>query len=99
VVAADRVPHPGSGDVCVHENSATCPGGVVGFDGAYPTTVSTFTDSRGCDIAELWVLHGMQHAHPDAPGDGPYTDPLGPDVSRASYRFFSSHSLSGGCHR
>lgn len=97
--AADQTPQPGSGDLCVHDNSLTCPGGAVGFQGSYPYTVSTYDDGAGCDIAELWLLHGMEHAHPDAPGDGPYTDPLGPDVTRASYGFFAAHTLGGGCHR
>ena len=55
-------------------------------------------DSAGCDVLEAWVIHGMEHAHPDAPGDGPYTDPLGPDVSAASYDFFSQHALGRDCH-
>jgi poly(hydroxyalkanoate) depolymerase family esterase len=98
----DQTPKPLSGDACVHNNSFTCPGGVVGFQGTYPYTVSKYTDSFGCDVLEFWAIHGMEHAHPDAAGDGPYTDPLGPDVSAASYQFFVHHSLDsragpGGC--
>jgi len=81
---ADQVPAPGTGDACIHPNSLTCPGGVVGFQRSYPYTVITYQG----DLAELWVIQGMQHAHPDAPGDGPYTDPLGPDITAASYAFF-----------
>jgi poly(hydroxyalkanoate) depolymerase family esterase len=100
----DQTPQPLSGDACVHNDSLTCPGGVVGFQGTYPYTVAKYTDSFGCDVLELWAIHGMEHAHPDAPGDGPYTDPLGPDVTAASYKFFSQHSLSssaepGGCNQ
>lgn len=100
----NQTPQPGSGDVCVHNNTLTCPGGVVGFQGSYPYTVATYADARGCDVLEFYVIHGMEHAHPDAPGDGPYTDPLGPDVTTASYDFFSQHSTapqstSGGCRR
>ena len=99
---ANQTPKPLSGDPCVHNNSLTCPGGVIGFQATYPYTVSKYTDSFGCDVLEFWAIHGMEHAHPDASGDGPYSDPLGPDVSAASYRFFIHHSLAsnagpGGC--
>lgn len=95
--AFDQTPQPGSGDACVHPDSFTCPGGVVGFRGSYPYSVLTWDDGRGCDVLEFWVIHGMEHAHPDAPGDGPYTDPLGPDVTTASYDFFAKHSIGGRC--
>jgi poly(hydroxyalkanoate) depolymerase family esterase len=93
----DQTPSPGSGDACIHNNTFTCPGGVIGFQGSYPYTVAQYADARGCDVLEFWVIHGMEHAHPDAPGDGPYTDPLGPDVTAASYDFFNNYSLSSGC--
>jgi poly(hydroxyalkanoate) depolymerase family esterase len=97
---ADQRPQPGSGDACLHDNSLTCPGGVVGFQGSYPYTVATYDDAHGCDVLEMWAIHLMEHAHPDAPGDGPYTDPLGPDVTTASYDFFSNFALGQkGCHR
>src|SRR4051794_17109605 len=94
----DQTPQPGSGDICVHNNNFPCPGGVVGFQGSYPYTVAAYDDNAGCDVLEAWVIHGMEHAHPDAPGDGPYTDPLGPDVSAASYDFFSKHVMGRGCN-
>lgn len=101
---ADQTPQPLSGDACVHNDSFTCPGGVVGFQGTYPYSVSRYNDTFGCDVLEFWAIHGMEHAHPDAAGDGPYTDPLGPDVTAASYEFFIHHSLDssagpGGCQR
>jgi poly(hydroxyalkanoate) depolymerase family esterase len=89
----DQTPSPGSGDVCVHNDNFPCPGGVVGFGKSYPYTVATYDDAHGCEVAEAWVIHGLEHAHPDAPGDGPFTDPLGPDVSAASYDFFSHHAI------
>ena len=102
--AFDRTPQPGSGDLCVHNNTLTCPGGAVGFQGSYPYTVARYDDSRGCDVLEFWAIHGMEHAHPDAPGDGPYTDPLGPDITAASYDLFAAHpmtthSTKGACGR
>lgn len=95
--AFDQTPSPGSGDVCIHNNTLTCPGGAIGFQGSYPYTVATYDDAHGCVVLDLWLIHGMEHAHPDAPGDGPYTDPLGPDVTTASYQFFTNHPMGGGC--
>jgi poly(hydroxyalkanoate) depolymerase family esterase len=95
----DQTPSPGGGDACVHDDSLTCPGGVIGFQRSYPYTVMTYDDSHGCAVLQAWVIHFMEHAHPDAPGDGPYTDPLGPDVSAASYDFFSHQSIGGRCER
>ena len=92
---AEQTPQPGSGDVCIHNNTLTCPGGAIGFQGSYPYTVQTYDDATGRDVLQFWVIHGMEHAHPDAPGDGPYTDPLGPDVSLASFCFFAAHPMSG----
>jgi poly(hydroxyalkanoate) depolymerase family esterase len=93
----DQTPQPLSGDACIHNNTLTCPGGVIGFQQTYPYTVTTY-DAAGCDVLEFWTVHFMEHAHPDAPGDGPYTDPLGPDITAASYDFFSSHSIGErGC--
>jgi poly(hydroxyalkanoate) depolymerase family esterase len=96
-----QTPQPGSGDACIHNESFPCPGGVVGFRQTYPYTVATYDDARGCDVLELWAVQLLEHAHPDAPGDGPFTDPLGPDVSAASYDFFSKHILGEktGCGR
>lgn len=97
--ATSQTPSPGSGDLCVHNDSFTCPGGAIGFQGSYPYTVATYDDARGCDVLDYWLIHGMEHAHPDAPGDGPYTDPLGPDVTAASYAFFTAHPRNGSCSR
>jgi poly(hydroxyalkanoate) depolymerase family esterase len=83
----------GFDQTCIHNNTLTCPGGVIGFQKTYPYTVAKYDDASGCDVLEYWAIHFMEHAHPDAPGDGPYTDPLGPDITTASYDFFSSHSL------
>jgi poly(hydroxyalkanoate) depolymerase family esterase len=86
------VPSPGSGDACIHNNSFGCLGGALGLSD-YPTTVSTWVDAKGRDVLELWLVHGMAHAHPHASGGGPYTDPLGPDITKESYRFFLQHRL------
>ncbi|MCU1589875.1 MAG: phaZ1 [Frankiales bacterium] len=86
--APDGTPQPGTGDACIHNNTWTCPGGVAGLSN-YPYTVSTYAG----DSVELWLIHGMTHAQPHSPGDGPYTDPLGPDITAASYDFFLTHPM------
>ena len=85
------VPVPGSGDACVHNDSFLCLGGILGLSD-YPLTVQTWAN-KGKDILELWLVHGMAHAVPHAPKDEPYTDPLGPDMTKASWSFFSKHRL------
>src|SRR5947209_11920654 len=96
----DQTPSPGSGDACIHNENFPCPGGVIGFQQTYPYTVASYDDADGCEVVEAWVIHGLEHAHPDAPGDGPFTDPPGPDVSAASWQFFSQHPLNQkGCSR
>jgi poly(hydroxyalkanoate) depolymerase family esterase len=85
-------PNPGGGDACVHNNSFLCLGGALGLSD-YPVTTSRWVDAQGKDVIELWLVHGMAHAHPHAAGDGSYTDPLGPDITRESYRFFLQHRL------
>lgn len=81
-------PNPGGGDMCVHSNSFLCLGGILGLSD-YPVTAQTWAD----DAVELYVVHGMAHAVPHSADDGPYTDPLGPDMTALSYRFFASHHL------
>jgi poly(hydroxyalkanoate) depolymerase family esterase len=94
--APDGTPNPGGGDPCVHNNTWTCPGGAAGLSN-YPYTVSTYAG----DLAELWLIYGMAHAQPHSPPTapnqgGPYTDPLGPDITRASYEFFMRHPMPTG---
>lgn len=85
------VPTPGSGDPCVHNNSFLCIGGIIGLSD-YPVTLQTW-QHKGTDILELWVVHGLAHATAHAPAGEPYTDPLGPDMTAASWLFFSKHRL------
>jgi poly(hydroxyalkanoate) depolymerase family esterase len=85
------VKQPASGDPCVHNNSFLCLGGILGLQD-YPVTVTTWT-AKGRDVVQLWVVHGLAHAQPHAPAGEPYTDPLGPDMTKASWLFFSKHRL------
>jgi len=92
----DQSPEPGSGDACIRNENWPCPGGVVGFQKSYPYTVEHYDDATGCNILDFWIIHGMGHAQPKAK-EGPFTDPLGPDVTEPMYEFFLNHSLEGAC--
>ena len=91
----DQSPSPGSGDPCVRSQNWPCPGGIVGFRTQYPHSIARFNDGKGCGILDFWVIHGMAHSQPNAKS-GPFTDPLGPDVTAATYDFFRQRP-KGAC--
>ncbi|MEA2347654.1 MAG: hypothetical protein QOG62_1441 [Thermoleophilaceae bacterium] len=54
-------------------------------------TVDTYRDPSGCEIAEHWVVHGMNHfwsGGSDDPSLHNFTDPAGPSAAKASWNFF-----------
>jgi poly(hydroxyalkanoate) depolymerase family esterase len=93
----NQTPAPGTGDPCIQSQNFPCAGGVVGFQGSYPYTVERFADAHGCDLVDLWTIHGLEHAYPDAPTDATFSDPLGPDITAAAYDFFAHHPMGGPC--
>jgi len=60
--------------------------------GSRSATREVFKSSDGRVVAELWVVHGAQHAWSGG-GQGSYTDPSGPDASAEMLRFFGEHRL------
>jgi poly(3-hydroxybutyrate) depolymerase len=89
----NQTPNPGSGDPCVRKSQFPCAGGVIGFQGTYPYTVDHFAGPAGSDVAQLWTVHGLAHGYAGGDPHGTFTDPLGPDITTAAYRFFLAHPM------
>ncbi len=59
--------------------------------------------SPSAALGELWIVHGEFHAWPGGPPlttAEPYTNPGGPNITDAAYRFFMAHPCRvtrGGC--
>jgi poly(hydroxyalkanoate) depolymerase family esterase len=78
------------GDVCAYPTRLPCLGGAAGFR-SYPYSVLRYVDAARRPLVDHWVIHGLNHAYPYGNTDANWTDPLGPDVTTAAYRFFLSH--------
>jgi poly(hydroxyalkanoate) depolymerase family esterase len=55
----------------------------------------TRTVSAGKPALEHWLVHGAGHAWSGGSPNGSYTDPLGPDATRAMLRFFLPSGPTG----
>ena len=65
--------------------------------GGYPFTVEHYTDPRGCEVAQRWTIHGMDHfwsGGTDDPRYAEFTDPRGPSAAEASWAFFERYRRS-----
>lgn len=64
-----------------------------GSAGARRHTRETRSEPGGSIMIERWTVHGAGHAWSGGHPSGTYTDPSGPDASRAIMAFFIRHSL------
>ncbi len=87
-LAIDDLVDNGTDDGTVTRTPAGTREGAV--RGGYAYTVDRYT-SRGCVIAERWLVREMGHVHSGGRSDQNYTDPKGPDAATATWRFFASH--------
>ncbi|MFC6773612.1 alpha/beta hydrolase family esterase [Methylobacterium gregans] len=77
--------------------------GAAGLDGApepfagegHPYTRTRYRDRSGRVLLEDWRVRGGGHAWSGGSPRGSYTDPRGPDASRAMLDFFARHRLEG----
>ncbi|WP_375465661.1 alpha/beta hydrolase family esterase [uncultured Methylobacterium sp.] len=64
------------------------------FAGAgHAFTRTRYADAAGRVILESWRVRGAGHAWSGGDAGGSYTDPRGPDASRAMLDFFAAHPL------
>lgn len=63
----------------------------AGTDAGRRVTHSTWLDTHGRNLAELWEIQGAGHAWSGGSADGSYADAAGPDASREMLRFFEQH--------
>jgi poly(hydroxyalkanoate) depolymerase family esterase len=95
---ADPMVHPINGDdIILRATGAGCfrkivQRGAVRGGRAYTRTV--YADANGRTMFEQWVVHGGAHAWSGGDPTATYTDPWGPDATRAIVRFFRQHARS-----
>jgi poly(hydroxyalkanoate) depolymerase family esterase len=54
-------------------------------------TVRNYTDGRGHELAQFWLVRGMGHAWSGGNPAEQYADPAGPNASAKMYDFFLAH--------
>jgi poly(hydroxyalkanoate) depolymerase family esterase len=93
----DTTVHPRNGEHVLAQAGATAGELRTTVEhGQAPNGGRTFTrtlhaNDRGMAVLEQWIVHGGGHAWSGGNSEGSYTDPRGPDASRAMLRFFFDH--------
>jgi poly(3-hydroxybutyrate) depolymerase len=77
---------PGEPDPCADHANWPCASGVTGWK-SYPYTVEHY----GGGIVDWWLIHGLNHDYPNADTRSTFTDPAGPNITRAAWDFFEAH--------
>ncbi|KQP38635.1 hypothetical protein ASF49_05970 [Methylobacterium sp. Leaf104] len=64
--------------------------------GGLPYTRTRYADADGRVAVEGWIVRGLGHAWSGGSPAGSYTDPRGPDATRAMLDFFRANPLAAG---
>ena len=59
-------------------------------------TVNRYSERAGYELAQYWLVHGMNHAWSGGDPSQQYADPTGPNESAAMLDFFISHPMPQG---
>jgi poly(hydroxyalkanoate) depolymerase family esterase len=90
----DKTVHPANADGIAEQAGAIAgppPAISAGRSaGGMAYTQAVHRDEHGKVTLERWTLHGAGHAWSGGDPAGSYTDPVGPDASRAMARFFAA---------
>ena len=87
--AGDVDPDPDN--ACVENDNLPCYGGALGWD-SYPYTVDRYSFADGSRVVvEHWTIHGLTHTYPGGDPKSTFTDPTGPDITRAAWGFFAAY--------
>ncbi len=103
----DKTVHPGNGERVTAQSAAHIEQTIDGMARSATTveeqagrvrdghayTRKLYRDANGVVIIEQWLVHGGGHAWFGGDSRGSFTDPKGPDASKAMIRFFTSHTL------
>jgi poly(hydroxyalkanoate) depolymerase family esterase len=98
----DATVHPRNGEQVASQATAALPGALQTevergqVPGGHAFTRSLHRDAAGRILLEQWMVHGGGHAWSGGSPSGSYTDPRGPDASRAMLRFFLDHARGDG---
>ena len=96
---ADTTVHPRNSDQIVARAKGTTSAQTKVHRGRIPGghayTRTLHSDASGRTIIEQWEIHGAGHAWSGGSPAGSYTDPRGPDATKAMLRFFLEHQLAG----
>ena len=64
-------------------------------EGGLDYSRTVYADAGGRAVLERWAVHGAGHAWSGGSPDGSFTEPRGPDASRAMLRFFLGQPRHG----
>jgi poly(hydroxyalkanoate) depolymerase family esterase len=95
----DATVHPRNGDAVLAQQEAAATGLRLSEErgqvpGGHAFTRRRHRDAEGRAVLEQWVVHGGDHAWSGGDAAGSYTDPRGPDASRAMLDFFDQQTLN-----